>query len=97
MKTHRAALAVLLSLSSWGGVGCSLDQAKAGESCRRSTECEPGLGCVRNRCSRDLGPIADESTVPDLRGDAGAGDAAPGITGASPAGSSAGTGAADGG
>ena len=47
-------------------VGCTLETAKAGASCRRSTQCEPGLACVRGKCSKDLGPIASESTVPDL-------------------------------
>jgi hypothetical protein len=46
--------------------GCSLETAKAGATCRRSTECQAGLGCVRGKCSKDLGPIASESTVPDL-------------------------------
>ena len=53
-------------------VGCTLETGKAGDSCRRSTQCEPGLGCVRGKCSKDLGPIASESTVPDLgSGDGG--------------------------
>jgi hypothetical protein len=46
--------------------GCSLEAAKAGGTCRRSTECQAGLACVRGKCSKDLGPIASESTVPDL-------------------------------
>lgn len=46
--------------------GCELETAKAGGSCRRSTQCEPGLACVRGKCTKDLGPIASESTVPDL-------------------------------
>jgi hypothetical protein len=51
--------------------GCTLEVAKAGEACRRSTQCEAGLGCVRGKCSKDLGPIASESTVPDLGQGAG--------------------------
>jgi hypothetical protein len=52
----------------WALAGCALEPAKAGEKCRRSTECQDGLACVRERCSRDLGPIADESTVPEIGG-----------------------------
>jgi hypothetical protein len=46
--------------------GCSLEVGRAGATCKRSTQCESGLACVRGKCSKDLGPIADESTVPDL-------------------------------
>jgi hypothetical protein len=51
--------------------GCTLDSGRAGESCKRSSQCQAGLGCVRGKCSKDLGPIADESTVPDLGGGMG--------------------------
>jgi hypothetical protein len=58
--------------------GCSLEVGRAGASCKRSTQCESGLACVRGKCSKDLGPIADESTVPNLgtgmEGDAPAAD-----------------------
>ena len=50
----------------WVLAGCALEPAGAGQKCRRSTECREGLACVRERCSRDLGPIADESTVPEI-------------------------------
>lgn len=53
--------------------GCSLEEARAGDSCRRSTECQPGLACVQGKCSKDLGPIAEQSTVPDLGGGEDAG------------------------
>lgn len=56
-------------------VGCALEEKRAGETCKRSTECAAGLGCVRGKCSKDLGPIADESTVPDLGLDMGMGGA----------------------
>jgi hypothetical protein len=70
MNTQRLALAAL-----WLIGACSLEQAGAGDSCHRSTQCAAGLACVRGVCSRDLGPIADESTVPDLGGaDASAAD-----------------------
>jgi hypothetical protein len=48
--------------------GCTLDSGRAGESCKRSSQCQAGLGCVRGKCSKDLGPIANESTVPVLGG-----------------------------
>lgn len=54
--------------------GCTLESGRAGESCKRSSQCHAGLGCVRGTCSKDLGPIAAESTVPDLG--AGMGQAA---------------------
>ena len=57
-------------------VGCELEVKRAGETCKRSTECAAGLGCVRGKCSKDLGPIADESTVPDLGMGMAADDAA---------------------
>ena len=63
-QASRLAACVLLLL--FPLVGCTLETAKAGASCRRSTQCEPGLACVRGKCSKDLGPIASESTVPDL-------------------------------
>ena len=60
--------------------GCTLQVGHAGDACKRSTQCQTGLGCVEGKCSKDLGPIADESTVPDLMlgmgAGAGAGDAA---------------------
>lgn len=46
--------------------GCALESSHAGQSCKRSTQCQAGLACVRGKCSKDLGPIADQSTVPDL-------------------------------
>jgi len=46
--------------------GCTLEAARSGESCKRSTQCSAGLVCVRSKCTKDLGPIADQSTVPDL-------------------------------
>ncbi|HET6332589.1 MAG TPA: hypothetical protein VFG30_05220 [Polyangiales bacterium] len=46
--------------------GCTLESSRAGQSCKRSTQCQAGLACIRGKCSKDLGPIADESTVPDL-------------------------------
>ena len=46
--------------------GCKLESSHAGESCKRTTQCEAGLACVRGKCSKDLKPIASESTVPDL-------------------------------
>jgi hypothetical protein len=46
--------------------GCTLETGSAGETCKRSSQCQAGLGCVRGKCSKDLRPIADESTVPDL-------------------------------
>ena len=48
--------------------GCTLESGRAGETCKRSSQCQAGLGCVRGKCSKDLGPIADESTVPVLGG-----------------------------
>jgi hypothetical protein len=59
-------LAGSVLLLSFALTGCSTETAKAGASCRRSTQCEAGLACVRGKCSKDLGPIASESTVPDL-------------------------------
>jgi hypothetical protein len=46
--------------------GCTLESSRSGESCKRSTQCAAGLVCVRSKCTKDLGPIADQSTVPDL-------------------------------
>jgi hypothetical protein len=46
--------------------GCTLESSRAGQSCKRSTQCQAGLACIHGKCSKDLGPIADESTVPDL-------------------------------
>jgi hypothetical protein len=46
--------------------GCTLEAGRSGESCKRSTQCSAGLVCVRSKCTKDLGPIADQSTVPDL-------------------------------
>jgi hypothetical protein len=70
-------------------VGCTLKPAQAGDACQRSTECPSGLGCVRNRCTTDLGPVAAESTVPEIADEtppAGpAGDAAAVLPDASPA------------
>lgn len=45
---------------------CKLESSRAGESCKRTTQCEAGLACVRGKCSKDLKAIAGESTVPDL-------------------------------
>jgi hypothetical protein len=67
---------------------CSLSEAKAGASCHRSTQCQAGLACVQGKCSKDLGPIASESTVPDL----GLGEG--GMSATMPAAGSGGTGAA---
>ena len=52
---------------------CSLDVRGRGQSCQRTAQCALGLACVEGTCSKDLGPIADQSTVPDL---GGGGDAA---------------------
>jgi hypothetical protein len=52
--------------------GCTLETGRAGETCKRSSQCQPGLGCVRGKCSKDLGPIAKESTVPMLGAGSGA-------------------------
>ena len=60
----------LAMLGCWAG--CSLEHAKAGERCERSTQCEPGLGCVSGRCSKDLSSIAATNVVPMLGGSAGA-------------------------
>jgi hypothetical protein len=60
--------------------GCELDKASAGDPCRRSLECSPGLACVEGECSRDLGPVAEESTVPEL-GEPAAGAMAPAADG----------------
>lgn len=46
--------------------GCTLEPARAGDACQRSTECPLGLACVRGRCTSDLGPVAAESTVPEI-------------------------------
>jgi hypothetical protein len=46
--------------------GCTLESSHAGQTCKRTTQCQAGLACVRGKCTKDLGPIADESTVPDL-------------------------------
>jgi hypothetical protein len=61
---------VLLLALCCSSAGCALDKAAAGDPCRRSLECTPGLACVQGECSRDLGPIAAESTVPELAGGA---------------------------
>jgi hypothetical protein len=71
MISRLLALVFLTALGS-----CSLEEARAGDRCARSTECADGLGCVRGRCSRDLGPIADENTVPELGDDADGGEPA---------------------
>src|SRR5262245_3660401 len=75
---------------------CSTETAKAGANCRRSTQCEAGLACGRGKCSKDLGPIAEESTVPDLGLGAGgmmpAAGAAAGSGGTVPAAGSGGQG-----
>src|SRR5687767_895965 len=51
-------LAVLLGCSSGGSL------RPAGDSCLRSSECEPGLACVANRCTTDLGGLAEAGMVP---------------------------------
>lgn len=61
MNVRWLALAALCAL-----YGCKLEPSHAGETCKRSTQCDPGLVCVRGKCTKDLKPIASESTVPDL-------------------------------
>jgi hypothetical protein len=56
----------------WALSGCTLAAGRAGETCQRSSQCEAGLGCVRGKCSKDLGPIAKTSTVPSLGAGSGA-------------------------
>ena len=66
---------------------CSLASGRAGASCERSTQCQPGLGCVSGKCGKDLSAIAAKNTVPMLgagaQADAGASgaDAAAGTGG----------------
>jgi len=78
-------LRLLMLATLWALVGCSLEVGRAGASCRRSSQCQAGLGCVRGKCSRDLRPIADKSTVPSLNNAAAtaadAGTAAPALNG----------------
>jgi hypothetical protein len=84
---------VLAAVCAFGG--CTLESGKAGATCKRSTQCVAGLACVRGKCSKDLGPIADENTVPDLGGgnEAGVAPAADGGGSGSAAGAAAGGGA----
>jgi hypothetical protein len=78
---------------------CSLESIKSGGACQRSTQCEPGLGCVQGKCSKDLSAIAATNTVPMLgggmggaaAGGGGMGGAAAGGGGGGQAGSKAGT------
>ncbi len=62
--------------------GCTLEAGRSGESCKRSTQCSAGLVCVRSKCTKDLGPIADQSTVPDLGMGMGMGAAEGGVAAA---------------
>jgi hypothetical protein len=59
---------------------CSLDPAAKGETCTRSSQCAPGLGCVypagdsnakEGHCGADLSSLYDPSQVPMLTPDAG--------------------------
>ena len=52
---------------------CSLQTATRGEACTRTLECQPRLACIEGLCSPDLSAVSDQSTVPDLVGDAAAG------------------------
>jgi hypothetical protein len=79
-------LLVMTCVGSW--CGCSLASSKSGAACQRSTQCEPGLGCVQGKCSKDLSAIAATNTVPMLGG--GMGGAAAGSSGTGQAGSKAG-------
>jgi len=78
-----------LTLAVVGCSTCSLETSKNGGVCQRSTQCEPGLGCVHGKCSKDLSAIAATNTVPMFGG--GKGGAAAGMAGASPTGGSSGT------
>jgi hypothetical protein len=46
--------------------GCALKSAGKGEECARSTQCTPGLVCVKGTCSTNLISIAKQSSVPNL-------------------------------
>jgi hypothetical protein len=70
-----------LALLVAAGSSCSLATSKSGAACQRSTQCEPGLGCVQGKCSKDLSAIAATNTVPMLGG--GMGGAAAGTGGMS--------------
>ncbi len=71
--------------------GCTLETARSGESCKRSTQCAAGLVCVRAKCTKDLGPIADQSTVPELGMGAAEGEVAAADGGGMPAAGNAST------
>lgn len=64
-------LALLCVLGLWLG-SCSLATRQRGQSCQRTAQCALGLACVAGRCSRDLRPIAEQSSVPDLSAGASA-------------------------
>lgn len=53
---------------------CSVPMRGRGQSCQRTAQCKLGLACVEGKCSKDLGPIVDQSSVPDLTGDAAVSD-----------------------
>jgi hypothetical protein len=90
-----------------GVQGCSLSEARKGESCIRSSQCADGLACVMGKCSSNIQSIADmsmnadlglpDAAVPDAATDAGPDAALGGGAGASggggTSGSSAGSGA----
>ena len=58
--------------------GCSLEPVKSGGRCQRSTQCDPGLGCVEGKCSKDLAAIAETNTIPMFGAGAGGGAAGAG-------------------
>jgi hypothetical protein len=91
MNVRWLALAALCAL-----YGCKLEASHAGDSCKRSTQCDPGLVCVRGKCSKDLKPIASESSVPDLGVGMGEGAMAAGAGGAAAGTPAAGGGGASG-
>ena len=49
-----------------GVAGCSTKPANSGQACTRSAQCAEGLACIERRCSDDLAPLRDQSTVPML-------------------------------
>ena len=87
---HARLLAFALCLGSLPA--CSLEPVKSGGACMRSTQCEPGLGCVQSKCSKDLSAIAATNTVPMLGGGTGGAGGAAGQAGGASGDASAGQG-----